>query len=254
MGYIDSHAHILDASYDDVDKIIENAKNEGVKKIEIICCEFDQIAKAIELASASSMFEVAAGIHPSDVKKYDNSKLAELEDYLKLNKLNCLGEIGLDYHWDKDNKEEQKDFFIKQIELANKYNLPVSIHSRDAILDTYNILKDHPVKRKGIIHCYSSSLEMAKEFIKLGYLIGVGGVVTFKNSKVLKEVVKGIDTDNIIIETDCPYLAPVPKRGKQNQPAYISHTYQAVADLKEIDLKTLKMTCEKNYHNLFDKD
>ena len=253
-GLIDSHAHIIDSAYESAEAIVKAAENEGVDKIMIICSEFDQVAKAIELKRDNNeRFDIAVGLYPGDVKDADDDILTELEKLLQLEGVNCLGEIGLDFYWQKDNKEEQKDFFIRQIELANKYNLPISVHSRDAAMDTLEILKNHPVNRKGIIHCYSQSVEMAREYVKLGYLLGIGGVVTFKNARVLKEVVKEIGLENLIMETDCPYLTPVPFRGKRNEPKYIRYIYEKVAELKGIEVEKVIDACRANYENLIHK-
>jgi len=253
-GLIDSHAHILDESFENTNEIIEAAKQDGVDKIMIICSEFDQVEKAVKLKKSSEMFDIAVGIYPGDVKDIDESKLDELEDLLRIDEVNCLGEIGLDYYWQKDNKEEQIDYFIKQIYLANKYNIPISVHSRDAAFDTLETLKNYPVNKKGIIHCYSQSLEMAKEYIKLGFYLGIGGVVTFKNSKVLKEVVKEIDLKYLIMETDCPYLTPTPFRGKRNEPKYVKYVYEYVAQLKEASVEEVIEACKNNYKKLINQD
>ena len=248
---IDSHAHILDEAYkDDYQGVIERAKQAGLKQINIICCEFDQALKAVKLKQQNQMFQVSVGIFPNDKDKLTASGLKELTTIVSKNNIDMIGEIGLDYYWEKDYKELQQEYFIKQINLANQYNLPVVIHSRDAANDTLKILKEHPVNRKGIIHCYSQSLEMAREYIKLGYLLGIGGVVTFKNAKTLKKVVTEIDLKNLIVETDAPYLTPTPFRGKQNEPAYIQYTYQEIANLKGISVEELISSCQKNYARL----
>jgi TatD DNase family protein len=250
IGLIDSHAHIIDGAYESTEEIVNSALNEGVEKIMIICCEFDQVDKAVDLKRSSNMFDVAVGIYPGDVKDVDENRIIELEEFLKSKEIDCLGEIGLDYYWQKDNKEEQISYFIKQINLANKYDLPIVVHSRDAAFDTLETLKNHPVNKKGIIHCYSQSVEMAKEYIKLGFYLGIGGVVTFKNAKVLKEVVKEIDLKYLLMETDCPYLTPTPFRGKLNEPKFVKYVYEYVAELKKISVEEVILSCQKNYNNL----
>lgn len=163
-------------------------------------------------------------------------------------KIKCIGEIGLDYYWENSEeiKSKQKEMFIKQIELANELNLPISIHARNAIQDTFDILKEYKVKNTGIMHCYSGSKEMAKEFIKLGYKIAFGGVLTFKNSKEVKEVITSIDLKDIVFETDAPYLAPTPFRGKVNEPKYIVETVKYAANLLNIEQARLEEITYKN--------
>ena len=170
------------------------------------------------------------GIHPEEIDKITDSSFKFIEDNLSNKKIVGIGEIGLDYYWRSDNREEQKKVFERQLKLAKKYNLPVIVHSRDAIQDTYDIIVKYKVK--GIIHCFSSSLEMAREFIKIGFKIGIGGTVTFKNSLKLQEIVKVIDTKDITLETDSPYLAPEPFRGKKNEPKNTYLVAQKIAELK----------------------
>jgi TatD DNase family protein len=161
----------------------------------------------------------------------------------------AVGEIGLDYYWDKTYGESQQEFFLKQIEISKAASKPIIVHSRDATLDTFSILKSHPMP--GVLHCYSQSREMAKEYTKLGYYLGVGGVVTFKNSREIKEVVKTIDLSRLVSETDGPYLAPSPYRGKRNEPSFLPYILEEIALLKNIDIKTVKNTLEANTEKLF---
>ena len=174
-------------------------------------------------------------------------------DYIKENisnpKIIAIGEIGLDYHYTQDNKEKQKQVLIEQLQIAQENNLPVVIHSRDAIMDTYDILKKFNLK--GIIHCFSSSLEMANKFIKLGYKIGIGGVVTFKNGKKLKEIVKEISLNDILIETDSPYLAPEPLRGTKNEPKNVYYVLKEVSNIKEIPYDKVLEITNRNAYDLF---
>ena len=189
--YFDTHVHLNSERYEDVGKIIDNALNNNVKKMVVVGYDLDTSKKAVEIASKYDFIYALVGIHPSEVKNMKNDDLDQIEKLLTCDKVVGIGEIGLDYHWDKDNKQEQKEMFIKQLKLAKKYDLPISIHSRDAANDTYSVLKENKeCYSKGIMHCYSYSLEMAKEFIKLGLYLAFGGAITFLNAKENKEVVK----------------------------------------------------------------
>lgn len=252
---IDSHAHVLYDEYEDSNKVIDNAVNNGVNKIMIICCTLDEAYKAIELKKNNNeLFDIACGFHPEDTDKIKEEDFIDLEELMKSEYVTALGEIGLDYYWVKDNANEQKILFNRQIDLANKYNKPIIVHSRDAIKDTFDILKEHKVTRTGIIHCYSSSLEMAREFIKLGYYISFAGPVTFKNANEPKRVATNIPIDRLLVETDSPFLTPSPFRGKQNEPMYIENTYEEIARLRDIDVKELIDNVNINYAKLFYKE
>ena len=192
---------------------------------------------------------VTLGIHPEEVDK--PYKLDYIIQNVDNPKIVGIGEIGLDYHYVKDNIEKQKDLFRKQLDIATEYNLPVVVHSRDAIEDTYNILSEYELK--GSIHCFSSSLEMAKKFIDLGYKIGVGGVVTFKNGKKLREVVNGIDIKDILTETDSPYLSPEPNRGKVNNPSNVFYVIKEIVNIKEISFEDTKRITVDNAKKVFDR-
>ena len=189
IEFLDSHAHIFCKEYgEDSDQIIQHAKDAGLTHLMCICCSLDEAERAFEKQKTEPFLDVAAGYHPEEADDVTDERMRQLEVMIQRGKLKAVGEIGLDYYWRKDNVEKQKKIFIEQIKLAQKYDLPVIVHSRDAILDTLNILKEYPVKKTGIIHCFSSSAAMAKEFVKLGYLIALGGPVTFKNAKVPQEV------------------------------------------------------------------
>jgi len=192
----------------------------------------------------------AIGFHPNDLNDIKDEDYIFLENNIKNNKIVAIGEIGLDYHYEDTNKKSQKEHFIRQLELAIKYDLPVIIHSRDSIQDTYDILKKYPVR--GVLHCYSGSLEMAKKFIKLGFLISVGGIVTFKNAKNIIEVIKGIDLSYILLETDCPYLTPEPYRNKKNEPMHIPIIANKIAEIKGVSVEVVKDVTTNNAIALFD--
>ena len=250
MGWIDSHCHIIDEAFsDDFDEIIKRIEENNIERCMIVCCYDHEYDKAIALAKKDSRFDVAVGIHPSDVKKLNDDIWNKFIEYSNNPYVKAIGEIGLDYYWDKDNKDDQKDIFIKQIEIANKLNKPILVHSRDAMQDTFDIMKKYPAK--GVMHCYSGSREMAKEFMKLGYYLSLGGPVTYKNANEPKEVAKIIDDDKILIETDCPYLTPVPFRGKRNEPSYVIYTGKYISELRNVDEDVFKDQLVNNYDRLF---
>ncbi len=250
-GWIDSHAHIFSKEYTDFEDVIERAKNANIIKILVVCCRLSEAEKAIEYAKDNSYIDVALGVHPSDISKFSEEDWNKLENLAYNPSVVAIGEIGLDLYWTPDNLEEQTKGFIRQIELANKLNKPIIVHSRDAIQKTYEILKEHEVKKKGIIHCFSSSAEMAQEFVKLGYTISLGGPVTFKNAVTPKEVAEKTPLDYLLVETDCPYLTPHPYRGKRNEPAYVALTAQEICRIKGIEEKQLQESCITNYNKLF---
>lgn len=244
MEIFDTHIHLNDEKlFNDLDNYIKDAKESNVGRFLCVGYDIESSIKACEIALKNDFVYASIGIIPTEYKKYNENSINELRDlYFKYkNKIKAIGEIGLDYYWENDEsiKKIQKEMFIEQIKLANELNLPVSIHSRDSIQDTYQILKDYKVINAGIMHCYSGSKEMALEFIKLGFYIAFGGVLTFKNSKVTKEVIMNIPLDKIVFETDAPYLAPSPYRGKINEPKFILETVKYASNLLNIDLDKL---------------
>lgn len=246
---IDTHCHISKNDYDNIDEIIKNAKENNVKRLIISGCDKKSIKEAIEIAKEYEDVYLSLGYHPSEADNITQNDLDNLKEIVKENKkVVAIGEIGLDYYWTKDNKEQQKELFKKQIDLANELKMPVVIHSRDAYQDTYDILKEK--KAKGVIHCFSGNLENAKSYIKLGFLLGIGGVVTFKNTN-LKEVIKEVDLTNIVLETDSPYLAPTPYRGKQNEPKYIPIIADEISNIKEISNETVEQKTTENAKEIF---
>jgi TatD DNase family protein len=253
VGWIDSHAHLAYEEYDqDLPKIIANAKERNISRVMIVTLTEHETKKALALNDEYGMFDVAYGFHPSDIDKISDSGFSILESFLKDNKLRAVGEIGLDYYWHKDNKEEQKNVFIRQIELANKYNVPIIVHMRDSASDTLDILRKHRPVKGGIMHCYSGSLEMAFEYIKCGMYISLGGPVTFKNAHTPKEVAKGIGIEWLLTETDCPYLTPHPFRGKRNEPAMVELIGLEISRLREIEPDLLMEKIAENYNRLFE--
>lgn len=252
MGIIDTHAHV---TYKDlvgrIDEIVTNALSHNVTKILCVCCTKEEALKAIEIANQYDIFDCAFGYHPEDVDRLEDHDLSELRSILTDPHMIALGEIGLDYHYTKENKEAQKDLFIRQIQLANELDLPILIHMRDATLDTLEILKQYPCT--GIMHCFSGSLETAKICVKLGYYISFAGPLTFKNAKDAPQVCEWVPLDRIFVETDSPFLTPHPFRGKQNEPVYTHITFEKVCEIKQIDAETLMKQMEENYYTLFKK-
>lgn len=248
--FVDTHVHLNDKRLlEQIDAIIERAKAKDVGIMIVIGYDVASSKKAIELASQYSGIYANIGIHPSDVAKMGAGDLAWIEANARHEKVIAIGEIGLDYYWTKEHKELQKEVFQAQLEIAKRFNLPVAIHSRDAMQDTYDMLKNADVPR--VMHCYSGSVQMAKEFVKLGYYIGIGGVVTFKNAKEIKEVTQIVPIDNILSETDAPYLAPHPYRGKMNEPSYIPLITQEIARLKGISQEEAMTKILENTRKLF---
>lgn len=250
MRYIDSHSHIFYEGFD-TDQAIKHIDDEGFKKVLVVCIDLKQAKMAIELAHRDHRFDVAIGIHPSDVKEFDFSVLKEIEGLCQDPCVVAIGEIGLDYYWDKDNHDDQKKWFKAQIDIANRLNKPIIVHSRDSIEDTLGLLREYPSHKAGIMHCFSSSAEMAKEFVKLGYMISLAGPVTFKNARIPQEVARVIPITSLLAETDCPFLAPEPVRGHKNEPAYVKYTYLKIAELKGVDIEEVRHHFEENYNRLF---
>lgn len=251
---IDTHCHINDELYlNNPEQYILDAKNAGVKKFLVVGFDLKSSENAVKIATKHDYLYSAVGIHPSDVKKAGEHDFEKIDELANEKSVVAIGEIGLDYYWDKDpeTKAQQREGFIKQIDIANKHNLPISIHCREAIEDTLEILKSHPVKRGGIMHCYAGSVESAKEFIKLGFLLGIGGVVTFKNSQKLKDVVVSIPSDSYVLETDSPYLTPEPFRGKPNHSKYIYLVRDKIAELRNISPEEVEQETTENFERVF---
>lgn len=248
--YIDTHCHITRNDYCDIPFLIDKIKNNGVDKIIVNGTDMESNMEVLELVKKYDIVYGAIGFHPTELDNFNIEDLSWLEEHINDEKIVALGEIGLDYHYDNTDKDKEIDVFKRQLEIAEKYNKPVIIHSRDAIGDTYNILKEY--KLKGSIHCFSGSLEMAREFIKLGYLIGVGGVVTFKNAKNIINVIENIDLEYILLETDAPYLTPEPYRKYKNDSSYIPVIAEKIAEIKKVDVKFVEDTTRRSSISLFD--
>ena len=217
-----------------------------VNKAMLVCVSLDDYQRTLNIKKEGIEFKKAIGVYP----EYTDIDETEFNKYVSLmEKCDAIGEIGLDYHWYKDTRDKQIELFIRQIEIANRLNKPVIIHAREALGDTYNVLRQHPCK--AVLHCYSGSYELAKEFIKLGYYISIGGPVTFKNAKEPLEVAKNIPLDRLLIETDSPYLTPVPNRGKRNEPSNVVYTAKKIMEIRGIDEETFLDQINKNYDSLF---
>lgn len=244
---VDTHCHVFLEDYPDIDDVIKRMDNNI-----IIVSGVDDASnkEVLELCSRYDNVYGTLGIHPESASdKYD---LDFVSNHINDPKIVAVGEIGLDYYYTKDNRDAQIDLFCKQIEIAVSNNKPIVVHSRDAISDTYDIIKKYGIGSKTDIHCFSSSLEMAREFIKLGCKLGIGGVLTFKNSSKLKEVVSGVDISNLLLETDSPYMTPVPFRGKRNEPYNIKYVAEVISDIKGISLDDVLKITSENAYKLFD--
>lgn len=247
--YIDTHCHLSIEDYDNIDNVIKENRNNNIDKIIISGCTKSSIIESLDLSSKYDDVYVTIGFHPSEADITTKDDLKFLEKSLSNKKVVGIGEIGLDYHYGKENVERQKKLFISQLDLAKKYNLPVVIHSRDATQDTIDILKSYDLR--GDIHCFSGSLETAKIYILMGYYLGIGGVVTFKNSSLYK-VIEKIGLSNIVLETDSPYLSPEPFRGTKNTSKNVPIIANRIAEILNIDVSEVSKITYSNAVKLFD--
>lgn len=250
---IDTHCHLSIEDYDDIDLVIKENRENGVGKIVVSACTKESILECLEYIKKYDDVYLTIGFHPSETETYTNDEINFLKENVKNNKkIVGIGEIGLDYHYGKDDQLKQIEMFIDQMHLAQELGLPVVIHSRDATEETIKILKEFP-KVTGVIHCFSGSVETAKIYVKMGYKIGIGGVVTFSNSKLF-EVVEAIGIENIVLETDSPYLTPVPFRGKKNSSKYLKYVADKISDILEISVENVSLETTKNACSVFDLD
>ncbi len=248
--FFNTHSHLnSEQLYPCRDQYICHAHEAGVEYIVIAGYDLPSSKKAVEIAREYKNIYATVGISPNDCLNVNDDEIREIEVLLQDPCVVALGEIGLDYYWDDVPRHQQKDIFIKQIEIAKKYNKPIVIHARDAYEDTYNILKQ--TAHRGIMHCYSGSVEMAKRFIEIGYEISLAGPVTFKNAKVPKSVAENIGIDHLMIETDCPYLTPHPFRGKLNEPANVVYIAQEIAKLKNMEIEDVARITTFNAKRMF---
>ena len=248
----DTHAHYDDEQFnEDRVELLNSMEEQGVGTIINVSATYNSCRKVIALAKEYPFVYAAVGIHPDEVGSLNEETFAQMKELFKEEKVVAVGEIGLDYYWDNEPREVQKKWFIRQLELARELDLPVLIHSREAAADTMEIMKEYAKGLSGVIHCYSYSKEMAQEYIKMGFYIGVGGVVTFKNAKKLKEVVEAIPLTSIVLETDSPYLSPVPFRGKRNSALNIPYVAKEIAALKGVTEEEVYDVTFKNSLKLY---
>jgi len=249
----DTHTHLNAEQYnEDMEAVIERAQKEGVSYMAVVGFDRPTIKKAMEIAEKYPFIYAIVGWHPVDAIDMTEEDLKWIEQLASHPKVVALGEMGLDYYWDKSPKEIQKEVFRKQIRLAKKVKLPIVIHNREATEDIIEILKEEQASEVGgIMHCFSGSLEIAKECLKMNFYISLGGPVTFKNAKKPKEVAKEVPLDKILIETDCPYLTPHPYRGKRNEPAYVKLVAEEIASIKGVSVKELASLTTANAKKIF---
>ena len=248
--FVDTHCHIFKSDYDNIDEVLNNASNNNVKYYINNGSDREYNKEVLELVKQYDNMYGALGIHPETVDYYSLDDIEFIKNNLSNEKIVAIGEIGLDYHYTKENKDEQIKLLEMQLSLAEEYNLPVIIHSRDATEDTINTLKKFNCR--GTIHSFSGSLETAKIYIKMGYLLGVNGVITFKNCNI-KDVIKEVGLDNIVLETDSPYLTPVPYRGMQNNPSHILDIAKFVSELYNVSLEELSYRTNENIKRMYER-
>lgn len=250
----DTHAHLNDEQFnEDLELVIARAKHEGVANMVVVGFDRPTIQRAMELAERYPFIYACIGWHPVDAIDMTDEDLQWIEELSANKKVVALGEMGLDYHWDKSPKDVQKEVLRKQIRLAKKVKLPIVIHNREATADIMAILKEEGAEEVGgIMHCFSGSPEIAKECVKMNFYISLGGTVTFKNAKKPKEVAAEIPLDHLLIETDCPYLAPHPYRGKRNEPGYVKLVAEQIAEIKGIAFDEVAEVTSQNAKKLFD--
>ncbi|MBQ9156466.1 MAG: TatD family hydrolase [Eubacterium sp.] len=251
----DTHAHYDAAQYDqDREELLTGLADAGVGRVVNISNGWKDMLATLDLIRQYPWMYGTVGIHPCEIDDFDEDRFLLLKDYCHADKIVAVGEIGLDYYWVKEpeQRQRQRDWFARQLALAREADLPVVIHSRDAAQETYDMMKrEHAGTTGGVIHCYSGSAEMAREYVKLGYYLGIGGVVTFKNAKTLKKVVTEIPLSHLVLETDAPYLSPVPYRGKRNSSAYIRYVAEEVARLKGISREEVEEATWENGMKLY---
>lgn len=243
----DTHAHYDDEAFDeDRDELLGCLKDHGVGCVVNVGASISSSKTTIRLAEKYPFIYGAVGVHPNETAELTEEDMEWLKTVSAGEKIVAIGEIGLDYYWDEPEREIQKKWFVRQLDLAKETGLPVIIHSRDAAQDTLDIMKaEHDGATGGVIHCFSYGVEMAREYLNMGYYLGIGGVLTFKNAKKLKEVVEYAPMDRLVLETDCPYLAPVPNRGKRNSSLNIPYVVDAMAEIKQLKPEEIiRMTAE----------
>ena len=249
----DTHAHYDDDAFDeDRDVLLSGMGEQNVEYIVNVGASMASSERSIKLAEKYPFVYAAVGVHPDEVGELDEEKFTKLREWTTHEKVKAVGEIGLDYYWDKEKHDLQKHWFMRQMELASEVKLPMIVHSREAAKDTLDmVIAAKPLNLSGIIHCYSYSVEQAREYLNMGYYIGIGGVVTFKNAKKLKEVAEYTPLSQIVLETDCPYLAPTPFRGKRNDSSKIAYVAEELAAIKQIPVEEVIRITNENGRRLY---
>lgn len=251
----DTHAHYDDEQFDaDREELLGSLKEGGVDAVVNVGASLASSRAAVALAGRYPFMYAAAGVHPDHAAELDEESFSQLRELCRQEKVVAVGEIGLDYYWDESPRDVQKKWFIRQMELARELSLPVNIHSRDAAEDTLEIVREHGRDLPGVIHCFSYSKEIACAYVKMGYYIGVGGVVTFKNGRRLKETVAEIPLTSIVLETDCPYLAPEPNRGKRNSSLNLVYVAREIARIKDVPYDEVVACTARNARTLYRTD
>ena len=252
----DTHAHYDDEAFDeDREELLGSLREHGIGNVVNISANLASIAKTLALTEQYPWMYGSAGIHPSDTAELDETTYRIVEEAARKPKILAIGEIGLDYHWDEPSREVQKFWFERQLELARETKLPVLIHSREAAQDTLDIMKAHRSEEiGGVIHCFSYGTEMAREYLEMGFYLGIGGVLTYKNGKKLKEVVAFAPLERLVLETDCPYLSPSPFRGKRNSSLNLPYVVQAMAEIKGVPEEEIIRVTERNARALYRLD
>ena len=257
MKFFDNHAHLDDEKFDeDREELIKKINNDEIDKFVSAGYSLESSKKSIELSKKYNFIYSTCGISPNDIPQNEEELWKELAEIKKIAKENkkvvAIGEIGLDYHWNTENKELQKKAFIEQIKIANELNLPIQIHTREAVVDTLEILKQNNVNKKGIFHCCPLNRELVKEGLKLGFYISFAGPVTFKNSKNATEIIEMVPNDKMLIETDSPYLSPEPFRGKRNDPRNVKFIVKKIAEVKNLTIEEVANITYENAMRIFD--
>ena len=249
----DTHAHYDDDAFDeDRDELLSGMAAKNVEYIVNVGASMASSERSLGLAEKYPFIYAAVGVHPDEVGELDEEKFEKLREWTKHEKVKAVGEIGLDYYWDKEGHDLQKHWFMRQMELSHEANLPMIVHSREAAKDTLDmVIAAKPLDLSGIIHCYSYSVEQAREYLNMGYYIGIGGVLTFKNGKKLKEVAEYAPLSQIVLETDCPYLAPVPYRGKRNDSSKLSYVAEELAAIKQVSVEEVIRITNENGRKLY---
>ena len=254
MGIIDTHSHYNDEAFDeDRDELLAGLPGKGIDRIVNIAVDIESSKECIALADKYDYIYATVGVHPSNVHESEGDYIEQLKNLAKHDKVVAIAEIGLDYYWSTEYKEKQKEDFVSQLDLAKELGLTAVIHSRDAAKDSFDILKAYAKDLNIVMHCYSYSLEMAKEYLKLGFIFVIGGLATYKNASKLKEVIEYLPMESMVLETDCPYLSPVPFRGKRNESSYIPYIVNAISDIKAFSPEYVIEKTSENAHRLYPK-